>query len=349
MTVDHATGLGWSEADLERAGVSEIGDLYTSPEFFDAERRLFVGTWTLAASAEQVPRGRFAAVTVAGAPIAIWRDSAGVCRAFHNVCRHRGTLLVEGEGSLGGFVTCPYHQWTFALDGDLVRMPQTDQFPGIDKAGLGLHPVPVVEWHGMIFVCPDPEPPDFHRDIEHLAAKLADHLSRPFVEVARADYTVECNWKLLVENHVDVYHLWYLHQRSLAAYRHTAFEWEWDGPTWWSFEPLKDRSSPDGIGAHLLFPNLMIVTTGDYLATYDARPLSPGRTAMTLRIRSTPDADGAAMVASVRSFLAEDVKVCEATQVATGSPFFRIGPTAERHEKPVRLFHARLRARVLAP
>ena len=118
--------------------------------------------------------------------------------------------------------------------------------------------------------------------------------------MARVDYTVDCNWKLLVENHVDVYHLWYLHQRSLAAYRHPPSNGI-GRDAWWSLEPLKDPARPPGravggladeerfgIGAHLLFPNLMLVTTGEYLATYDARPVAPGRTEMTLRIRSTP-------------------------------------------------------------
>ncbi len=108
-----------------------------------------------------------------------------------------------------------------------------------------------------------------------LSDRLANHLNLPLAEVARVEYTVECNWKLLVENHVDVYHLWYLHQRSLADYQHASFDWRWDGPAWWSWEPLKDASSAGpgldglsdeerhGIGAHLLFPNLMIVTTGE--------------------------------------------------------------------------------------
>jgi Rieske 2Fe-2S family protein len=361
MRVQQAAGLGWSDADLARAGLTEMREMYTSSAFTALEqRKLFWETWSLVASSEQLPPRRYIAVTVAGAPIAVWRDGQGVCRAVHNLCRHRGIPLLEGEGDLGKFVTCPYHQWSYNLDGDLVRIPQPDQFPDVDMTDLGLRPVPVVEWHGMIFVCPSSEPPDFHREMELLTAELAGHLSLPLVEVARADYTVNCNWKLLVENHVDVYHLGYLHQRSLAAYRHPSFEWRWEGTTWWSWEPLKDRSAAGpglggltddgrcGIGAHLLFPNVMIVTTGDYLATYDARPVDPGRTAMTLRIRSSPGADGAALVASVRTFLAEDVKACEAMQTATRSPFFQVGPTATDHEEPVRIFHSLLRSRVLA-
>ena len=360
LTREPLTSLGWSESDLAGVGLSELRELYTSAAFCALEdRKVFWECWSLVASAEQVVPGRYVAVQVGGAPVALWRDSAGTCRAFHNLCRHRGIPLLEGDGPVGRFVTCPYHQWTYNLDGELVRIPQPDQFPGADPASLGLRHVPVVEWHGMIFVCPSSGPPDFDQEVRLLSDRLAHHLDLPLVEVARAEYTVACNWKLLVENHVDVYHLWYLHQRSLAAYQHLSFDWQWEGSSWWSTEPLKDPSSAGpgldrlsdgeryGIGAHLLFPNLMMVTTGDYLATYDARPLGPTRTAMTLRVRSTPDADGEGLVQSIRSFLAEDVKACEAMQVATGSPFFQIGPTAARHEHPVRILHSLLRSKVL--
>jgi len=345
------TGLGWSEADLEAAGVGSFGEIYTSDRFAALEAgKVFARSWSLVASAEQLSPGRYVSLVMAGTPLVLWRDRSGTCRAFLNLCRHRGIPLVEGEGPVGGFVTCPYHQWTFDLGGELVRIPQPEQFPGVDPASLGLRSVPVVEWHGMIFVCLSDDPPDFGAHTRFLAARIAGHLSRPLVEVARVDYSVRCNWKLLVENHVDVYHLWYLHQRSLAAYRHAAFEWEWQGATWWSHEPLKEPvagAGLDGIGAHLLFPNLMVVTTGDYLATYDARPAGPVRTDLTLRIRSTPDADAEALVASVESFLGEDVTACESLQVGAGSPFFQVGPSAEEHEQPVRNFHSLLRSMVL--
>jgi phenylpropionate dioxygenase-like ring-hydroxylating dioxygenase large terminal subunit len=362
LMVDEPTGLGWSGSDLARVGLRELRGLYTSADFGALEdQKVFRESWSLVASVEQVAPGRYVAVTAAGAPIVLWRDAAGVCRAFHNLCRHRGIRLVAGEGPVGRFVTCPYHQWTFNLDGELVRIPQPDQFPGADPATLGLRAVPVVEWHGMIFVCPSSEPPDFLREVRLLSDRLANHLNLPLREVARVEYTVECNWKLLVENHVDIYHLWYLHQRSLADYQHASFDWRWDGPAWWSWEPRKDPACAGpgldglsdeercGIGAHLLFPNLMMVTTGGYLATYDARPLGPTRTAMTLRVRSTPDADGDRLVGSIRRFLAEDVEACEAMQVAIGSPFFQVGPTAARHEQPVRILHSLLRSKVMAP
>ncbi len=356
-----ATGFGWSPDELAAVGVGHWRDLYTSADFAAREQMsVFAPRWSLVASVEEIPPGHYLATTVAGVPVALWRGSDGALRAFHNICPHRGILLLQGTGPIGRFVTCPYHQWSFERDGSLARIPQPEQFPDADPSALALHEVAVAEWHGLVLACVSGDAPDLDGQTALLEDRLAHFLHAPLVEVARVDYAVECNWKLLVENHVDVYHLWYLHQRSLAAYRHTSFQWRWEGPTWWSYEPLSDPSgapaglaglSEDertGIGAHLLFPNLMLVTTGDYLATYDARPDGPTRTRMTLRVRSHPDADADALVASIRSFLAEDVKACEAVQLATASPWYSVGPTARRHEEPVRTFHRILRDDLLA-
>jgi phenylpropionate dioxygenase-like ring-hydroxylating dioxygenase large terminal subunit len=356
VSLGGANQLGWTAADAARLGVTTLGDWYTSAAIVTAEEeRIFRRSWSLVASVEQLPPGHYLTATIGGVPIAVWRGHDGVFRAFHNRCRHRGIALLAGEGPIGRFVTCSYHQWSYALDGTLARVPQPEQFPGLDLTQWGLQPVPLVEWHGMLFGCPSTEAAPFELATAGLAARLEPYLAQPLVEVARIDYTVGCNWKLLVENHVDVYHLWYLHQRSLAAYQHRSFRWEWLDDNWWSAEPLKEPNGSGaglsglldeqrhGIGAHLLFPNLMIVTTGDYLATYDARPLAPDRTALTLRVRSTPDADADQLVASIRSFLAEDVVVCEGLQAAAGSPAFAVGPLARDHEAPIRRFHRILR------
>lgn len=360
-TSSAGSGLGWSGEYLRQAGIDHPREIYTSRSFAERERRrLFQQCWILVADADALSPGRYLTVDVAGAPVVLWRTAGGVCRAWHNLCTHRGIPLLDGEGSLGRYITCRYHQWSFDLDGQLIRIPQPDQFPDLCRSDLGMRPVAVAEWHGMLFVSLAEQPTDFHAEIGFLEQRMSTLLALPLVEVARVDYTVACNWKLLVENHVDVYHLWYLHQRTLGAFKHSAFEWEWHDSLWWSSEPRKDPSSykpslPDlshdeamCIGAHLLLPNLMIVTTGDYLGTYDARPDGPNRTHLTLRIRSLPGAEGDALVSSVRAFLSEDITACEALQKATASPAFGVGPSAKTHEEPVRIFHRMLRERVLA-
>jgi phenylpropionate dioxygenase-like ring-hydroxylating dioxygenase large terminal subunit len=210
----------------------------------------------------------------------------------------------------------------------------------------------------MVFVNPDPDAPSLQDALGILDERLPPFLSGPLVEVAKVEYTARCNWKLLIENHVDVYHLWFVHSRSLSMYEHRQFEWEWEKDSWWSLEPLRDPADAAGsafgwltarekwsIGAHLLFPNVMMAHTGDYFATYDATPLSPGATKLVLRVRSTVGADGSALIEAVRSFLAEDVAICELLQKGVGSSSFATGPLAASHEAPIRAFHAALASR----
>lgn len=330
-------------------------DWYTSASLLELERRrLFDHSWSLVGTAGQLSEpGCYFTAKVGTSPLLVLRDGAGTLRAFHNVCRHRGAPVAEGSGRCGRFLTCPYHQWSFDLAGSLRRVPQgDDQFPEIDLPSLGLYPASVGTWHGMVFAHPDPDAPSLASCLGDLAARLEDFLSGPLAQVSCTQYTAACNWKLLVENHVDVYHLWYLHSRTLSMYDHSQFRWELLGDNWWSLEPLKRPAtlapgplpwlSPaerEGIGAYLVFPNLMLVSTGHYFASYDAVPLSPSSTLLTLRVWSVEGADAEELVAGVRSFMAEDVTMCESLQSAASSSRFGLGPLALSHERPVRAFH----------
>ena len=333
---------------------------YTSAELLERERRyVFDRSWALVGTdADLAEPGSYLTVTIGSSAIVVLRDKDGVLRAFHNVCRHRGLPLLEGSGTCAGHMTCPYHHWSYDQRGNLRRVPQLQsQFAGMDLNDWGLHPAAVDSWHGMIFVNPDPAPSGLSQALAGLGERLDPFLDGPLSEVARVSYTANCNWKLLVENHIDVYHLWYLHSRSLRMYEHRSFEWETTSGNWWSYEPLKDpadapqpaigwlsQTAREGIGAHLLFPNLMLVTTGRYFATYDATPVAPDKTMLTLRIRAEAGADAEALVASVRSFMAEDVAVCELLQKGASSSRFSTGPLATCHEAPIRNFHRALAA-----
>ncbi|HWD24153.1 MAG TPA: aromatic ring-hydroxylating dioxygenase subunit alpha [Acidimicrobiales bacterium] len=340
-------------------GVRAFRDWYRSHAVLDAEReRLFVRSWALVGTSEGLATpGQYMTPDVAGVPLLVIRDDEGSLRAFHNLCRHRGIPIIAGSGMSGRFLTCPYHQWSYRRDGSLAVVPQQDsEFPGIDLAALGLVPASVDEWAGMVFVRVAGGGPSLHEAFAGIDDRLKGFTDQSLVEVASVTYEAACNWKMIVENHVDVYHLWYLHQHSLGHLDHQRFDWEALEANWWSQEPHKrPEEAPSGlfglseidagtIGAHLLFPNTMIVTCGAYLATYDAVPIAPDRTRLTLRIRSTPGADGAPLVASVRAFLSEDLAACEQLQIATGSPAFSFGATALTHEEPVRRFHSALRS-----
>jgi phenylpropionate dioxygenase-like ring-hydroxylating dioxygenase large terminal subunit len=339
-------------------GGFSLSEWYTHEEAYELERtRLFARSWALVGTSDDVAEpGSFFTREIAGSPLLIIRGHDGILRAFQNLCRHRGVVLAEGQGQLSGPVVCPYHSWSYDLDGSLTRIPQSrSQFPEVDQACWGLLPASVSEWQGMVFASPLAGLGSVVDHLGDLGKRLEPYLAGDHAELACVRYTVDCNWKFVVENHIDVYHLWYLHKETLSAFDHPHFEYEQLGMNWWSEESMRDPSNPPrglpwltheesaAIGAHLLFPNLMVVTTGDYVATYDAVPLSAVRTELTLRVRACPGADGEALVAQVRSFLSEDVTVCTRLQRAASAPGFSVGPLAQTHEAPMRAYHGWLR------
>lgn len=357
MSMVDATLL--AAANSEATGASSLAALYTDPAVLATERaHLFTRSWALVASADEVAGpGAYVTALVGGLPLAVVRGHDGVLRAFHNVCRHRGITLLEGAGTVGRFMTCPYHQWSYASTGELARVPQADdQFPSLELCDHGLVEAHAAVWGGMVFVNPWTEAPSLPEEMSGLDRRLERFLAGPLRQVAVVQYEAACNWKLLVENHIDVYHLWYLHAKTLAAYDHRAFSWESLGDNWWSLEPLKAPSGRTAdwvpcemrgtIGAYLLFPNLMLVTTDDYFASYDAVAVAPDRTRLTLRVRAPADADADALVASIRSFMAEDVAACERMQQGTASPWFGVAALATTHEEPIRRFHAAIARRL---
>ncbi len=334
---------------------------YRERGWFERERAtLFTHRWSLVADSTQLAApGDYVAVTVGDAPLLVVRGEDGVLRAHHNICRHRGMAMVEGDGRCERAITCFYHQWRYALDGQLVAVPQRKaQFPDLELADWGLHAASVGEWEGMVFAHPDPLAPPLAEVLAPLADHVGSHRPGLLAEVARVDLEARCNWKLFVENHIDVYHLWYLHERSLGEFDHTRFEHETVARDWFSYEPLRggdpaaaaltrgttaiahlDERDRTGLGAHLLFPSLMVATASEFFATYQAVPLAPDRTRIELRIRAEASADPDALLAATRSFIEEDIDACERVQAASASPAFAVGPLALDHEAPLHRFH----------
>jgi Rieske 2Fe-2S family protein len=337
---------------------------YWSPSWFDHEQAtLFAPRWALVASADElVEPGDYVTTVVGRAPLLVVRDDDGGLRAFHNLCRHRGMVLLEGSGNVARTVNCFYPQWRYGLDGSLQVVPQSkEQFPDLDRSTLGLREAALEIWEGMVFVHPDPHAAPLAETLGELPAHLGSHQPGRLHQVAHQRIEARCNWKLFVENHIDVYHLWYLHEQSLGDFDHRQFEHRQLGRNWASYEPLKgdqlaeaaltrqtvtidhlDSRDRFGLGAHLVFPNLMMATAAEFFATYQAEPVAPDRTVIDLRIRAEQGADAAALLDALRSFITEDITACEAVQAAVGSPAFEVGPLAAEHEQPITTFHTNI-------
>jgi phenylpropionate dioxygenase-like ring-hydroxylating dioxygenase large terminal subunit len=216
-------------AHVRKQGAS-LGTLplwcYTSKRFFDAElQRVFLPSWNLLERVELVPnRGDFHALTFMNIPLIMVRGDDDRVRVFANNCRHRGTLLAEGEGNCRGF-TCPYHAWSFALDGALINAPGYDDIDGkplIDASNKGDFKLIEIEsdsWGGFLFVRFMPGPETLADHLGGLPDELASHCLEDMVCVRRVVYDMDSNWKCFVENYSDGYHIPTVHRNSLARWK----------------------------------------------------------------------------------------------------------------------------------
>lgn len=194
-------------AAATRAGYAFDREFYCSDAVFEADIDTVVGPkWTMAGHVGQVPnKGDFFVFKIGGEQIIIIRENAGSIRAFYNVCRHRGSLVCSAASGNAPKLVCPYHAWTYGLDGALLSarlMP--DDF---DKKDNGLIPCHVREYFGFIFINLAPgAPDDFDATYSDMAAILDYHGFADARVAHRAAYPTAANWKLVVENFLECYH-----------------------------------------------------------------------------------------------------------------------------------------------
>lgn len=197
------------------------GRYYTDPALFAREQRnIFERMWFCAVRSSDLPRpGAFRTVRVGAESILVTRARDGSARAFFNVCRHRGaTVCAEESGEVKRAFQCPYHAWTYGLDGKLIAAPNLTRMADLDRVKYGLVKVHAREWLGYVWVSLADEPPSFDRDVrgavaERLgSAELIDNYDIPHLKVGRRIvYDVRANWKLIIENFMECYHCATIH------------------------------------------------------------------------------------------------------------------------------------------
>jgi choline monooxygenase len=202
---------------------------YTSERFFKAEmERVFLPSWTLLERLDIVPhRGDFHALSFMNLKLLIARGSDDKVRVFANTCRHRGALVAEGTGNCKAF-RCPYHAWTYALDGRLLGAPHYDDAAGkplIDadnQREFGLIEIESDSWGGFLFVRFKAGPETLADHIGDFPRYLASHRLEDMVCARRVVYDMDSNWKCFVENYSDGYHIPTVHRESLAKWKATS-------------------------------------------------------------------------------------------------------------------------------
>lgn len=200
---------------------------YTDSAVLAAElRTFFARRWMLVGRSGEIPDpGDFVTPDVAGESVVVIRQLDGSVRAMLNVCRHRGArILLEERGSCPRRLRCPYHSWSYGLDGGLLGAPNLRDAVGPERDTLGLQQVPVVEAHGCLWVTLEAHPPDFDAAV---TAQLRERLGSDealarwelerLVSGRQIRYDVAANWKLIVENFMECYHCSSIHPELVAA------------------------------------------------------------------------------------------------------------------------------------
>ncbi|MXZ22595.1 MAG: aromatic ring-hydroxylating dioxygenase subunit alpha [Caldilineaceae bacterium SB0665_bin_25] len=298
-------------------------EAYTSQDWYDREQeRIFSRTWAFAGLIGDVSEpGQYISVQAGLNNIFIVMGQDGQLRAFHNICRHRGTQLLRAVGNTKKVITCPYHDWTYDLEGCLLSVPdRRNQFPDLDMASLGLKKASVASWRGMLWVHPDENADSVEDWFGGVEPYLGPHSVEQLVEYksGRAEYTVAANWKIVVENYIDGYHLAHLHSGTLSMYDHRRIESGFVGPHFFFWEPLspeyaanveKNASSPLVIPAEqagawvpMLFPGIGLAENEDSWSVFHLTPLAPDSTRVVVRTKMADASLLAFASQSVRSY-----------------------------------------------
>jgi carnitine monooxygenase subunit len=198
-------------------GMSLPGWLYHDPEFLEAEKKAFLRAAPQVVCHESEIRepGEWRSLEYLGESVIVIRGDDGVVRAFSNVCRHRGSRLVDGAGGCAKVLTCPYHAWSYGRDGSLVGVPHRNEYPNLRPETLGLHPVALEQWHGFLFVTLEPQsahPELVEGSVAEMMAPYADEVAPYRFEDLRVIGRVTIrprplNWKTIADNYSDGLHI----------------------------------------------------------------------------------------------------------------------------------------------
>ena len=326
---------------------------YTDPAFLPLEReRIFARAWQPAGHAARVARpGTFFACDLSGEPVLVTRAPDGQLRAMSNVCRHRGSELCTGHGA-STVIRCPYHGWTYTLDGALHGAPEFEGVADWDRTRVRLPQFRAETWGPYVFVCQDPAAPPLAEVLGDIPAETAA-IGCPVADLefaARRDYIIECNWKVYVDNYLEGYHLPAAHpslfrELDYARYRVDTFPYYSS-----QVAPIKSRSTEPRRYAYAddsrsalyywIFPNTMLNIYPDNLSINIIVPLAPER---TLTIFEWFGYNGAGVEPATIEFSdqiqQEDIRICESVQRGLRSRHYDRGRFSVRRENGVHHFH----------
>lgn len=358
---------------------------YVSEAFFAEERdRLMANTWACVGfSSDLIKNGYVKPVDFMGLPLLLMRNKDGETQVFHNVCSHRGMQLVAEEGEVQGMIRCPYHSWTYDLNGNLRGTPHIG---GVGQHKVesfkcekhGLKPVRSAVWMDMVFINLDGQAPEFAEHVASLENRWRDFIGADGFALLRRvnmggnlEITVNCNWKLAVENYCESYHLPWVHP-SLNSYSrledhyNIQFGEHFSGQGSLAYRLSnvsgtrlpKFPSWPQDKLEHAeyvsFFPNVLLGIQADHAFAMMLEPVSAGKTVEHLRVyyvgdEATQDEYAACRTSTLESWrvvFGEDIGAVEGMQRGRQSPGFQGGVFSPVLDHPTHFFHQWVARRV---
>ena len=365
-TVDEVlTSLKKLAATPLEAATAPPKAIYTLPDITAHEMdRIFASEWLCAGRADELPNpGDYMAFECGAQPLIIIRGADGALSARSNICRHRMMRLVEGRGNTRKF-TCPYHAWTYNLEGQLVGAAYMDRTTCFNKSDIQLPAVRCEEYLGWIYVCLDPDVEPVAHMLADLTEKLLPYNMQNYVTIFTEDHVWDTNWKCLTENFMEGYHLPVAHRDTVGGHflvEETQFDERGSFPHFTSQLFVKTGTAPVGT-AHpdntsltgkwrnisvmpTVFPCHMYVLAPDHLWYLALQPDGPGRTRIRYGAALAPEvlaaqSDPETYIAETKTFLdavqLEDKNVVEGIFAGAKAPLSSPGPLSwlerENHE-----------------
>ncbi|MFF3490084.1 aromatic ring-hydroxylating dioxygenase subunit alpha [Streptomyces sp. NPDC002795] len=359
------------------------GDYYTDPRIFAREQEhIFESMWFCVGRAADLTKpGSFRTYQVGRESVLVSRSRDGSVRAFLNICRHRGAkLCTEESGEVRRTFQCPYHAWTYGLDGKLIAAPNLTSMPDIDRTEYGLVTVHVREWLGYVWVCLAEQPPSFEDEVigavsERLGgADAIDNYAIEDLDLGRRiTYDVRANWKLVIENFMECYHCATIHPEltevlpefkdGLAAQYFVGHGAEFadeargftvDGSEGLDRIPSVADEQDRRYYAITVRPQVFINLVPDHVILHRMYPIAHDRTIVECDWLYLPHVvdgggDGKDIERSVELFHRvnqQDFDACERTQPAMSSRAYVKGGVLVPSEHHIGEFHAWLQARL---
>ena len=340
---------------------------YVDDRFFGLEQQqVFERAWVCVGVAADVARpGRLLVRRLGSRSIVITRDgSTGALHGFLNACRHRGTELTDVDCEVANTIRCPYHRWSYALDGSLRAAPYVDQIPraSFDKADYSLLPVRVETWGPLLFACLDPTTPPLAVWLGDLPERMAGYRFDEWGKREEQTLTINANWKLITENFQEYYHLTWVHP-ELSKVSRVADHFRYQGPgqycgqtttpvsgderdDWLALPPLPGLDPSDAVSGRFvaIFPNVLLSVLPNHIFVMRLDPVAPGVTAETctfLLPETSMDVDEAAFGPTRKFWLevnSEDIDIVGRSQRGLTHGATPPGPLIGRFEEPLHRF-----------